>query len=103
MSIPRISHAQALVLYILTENENSAGESIPGRFVRRDMEKTGIKMSGPSFYQMMARMEDRGLIAGHYEKKTADGQTVRERAYKSTKTGVDQFNHSIDFYLELHS
>lgn len=52
----------------------------------------------PGFYQLMARMEDAGLVAGAYKKVKIDEERVQERWYKITGLGVRQYNSARDFY-----
>ena len=60
-----------------------AGER-SGRTVRRSLARHGIERSGPAFYQMMARLEDAGFVAGEYDQKIVDGQIIKERRYTLT-------------------
>ena len=55
--IPDITHLQFLVLGMLR-----GGERL-GRTVRRSLARHGVARTGPAFYQMMARLEDAGLVS----------------------------------------
>ena len=65
------------------------------------MEEFGIHKAGPSFYQLMARLEDAGLVEGAYVKRAIEGRTVREREYRITADGSRAWTESGRFYLEL--
>src|SRR4029078_9153999 len=79
--IPEITHLQFLVLGMLRGGERT------GRLVRRTPKRHGIARSGPAFYQMMARLEDAGLVAGQYDQKIVDGQIIKEARYSLTASG----------------
>lgn len=79
--IPEITHLQFLVLGMLR------GEERAGRYIRRALSRHGVRRSGPAFYQMMARLEDAGLVAGEYDQKIVDGQIIKERRYTLRANG----------------
>ena len=91
--IPRITHLQFLVLGMLR------GHVRRGRHVRSELGKHGVRRSGPAFYQMMARLEDAGLVTGAYDQKIVAGQIIKERQYTLTPSGVAAWNATRDFYL----
>lgn len=91
--IPTLTHLQFLVAGILR------GRSLPGRMVREELEARGVRRGGPAFYQMMARMEDVGLVTGTYNQEIVEGQIIRERHYALTAEGLRAWNASRDFYL----
>lgn len=94
MGVPRLSHLQFLVVGILR------GRSVPGREVRASLEGFGVRKSGPAFYQLMARLEDSGLVEGEYHQEIVDGQIIRERHYSLTADGSRAWEGSRDFYLD---
>ena len=91
--IPRITHLQFLVLGMLR------GSARRGRHVRRELGKHGVRRSGPAFYQMMARLEDAGLVAGAYDQRIVAGQIIKERQYTLTPSGLAAWTATRDFYL----
>ncbi len=91
--IPKLSHLQFLVAGILR------GRAMPGRVLRDELEARGVRRGGPAFYQMMARMEDVGLVSGTYHQEIIEGQIIRERHYELTAEGLRAWNTSRDFYL----
>ncbi len=91
--IPDITHLQFLVLGMIR------GESRLGRDVRRELSKHGVNRSGPAFYQMMARLEDAGLVTGEYDQKVVAGQIIKERRYTLTPDGAAAWRATRDFYL----
>lgn len=93
--IPDITHLQFLVLGTLRARER------PGRFVRRALARHGIARTGPAFYQMMARLEDAGLVAGEYDKKVVDGQIIKERRYTLTPAGDAAWTSTRAFYSDV--
>jgi len=92
--IPEITHLQFLVLGMLRGGERA------GRVVRRTLKRHGIDRSGPAFYQMMARLEDAGLVAGEYDQKIIDGQIIKERRYSLTARGETAWTATRAFYSD---
>ena len=92
--IPEITHLQFLVLGMLRE----AGR--PGRFIRRALARHGVRRTGPAFYQMMARLEDAGLVEGEYDQKIVEGQIIKERRYTLTPAGDAAWSATRAFYSE---
>ena len=56
--------------------------------------------TGPAFYQMMARLEDAGLVAGEYDQKIVDGQIIKERRYSLTARGETAWTATRVFYSD---
>jgi DNA-binding PadR family transcriptional regulator len=92
MPLPDLTHLQFLVLAALMEGERS------GRDIRGRLSKEGIPKSGPAFYQLMARMEEAGLVEGRYADVVIDDQVVKERRYTITGTGEVARERALDFY-----
>jgi DNA-binding PadR family transcriptional regulator len=92
--IPEITHLQFLVLGMLRAGER------PGRLVRRSLARHGIERTGPAFYQMMARLEDAGLVTGEYDQKIVDGQIIKERRYTLTPRGDAAWTSTRAFYSD---
>ena len=90
--IPRLTHQQFLVVGALY------GAERPGRDLRQVLRDQGVRKSGPAFYQMMARLEDAGLVTGRYDQQIVDGQILRERHYRATGDGLAAWRKSRDFY-----
>ena len=76
-----LPHLQFAVLSILGETE------LAGREVRVQLASLGLEKAGPTFYRLMSRLEESGLVRGRYEQEVVDGQIVRERCYVSTARG----------------
>ncbi len=91
----RLSQLQFLVLGSLLQGER------PGREVREELARFGVKRSGPSFYQLMSRLEEGRLVEGRYRQRIVDSQIIRERNYRLTAKGRSawdgyrRFNESI--------
>ena len=94
MSVPRLSHLQFLVIGIV------GGSTVPGREVRDRLRGFGIRKGGLAFYQLMARLEDGGLVEGTYSQQVVDGQIIRERHYVVTADGRQAWGASRDFYTK---
>ena len=92
--IPEITHLQFLVLGLLRQSGRL------GRDLRRELARQGIKRTSPAFYQMMARLEDGGLVSGEYDQKVVAGQMIKERRYVATAAGASAWNSTRDFYLK---
>jgi DNA-binding PadR family transcriptional regulator len=91
--MPAITHLQFLVLGMLRAAPQS------GRDIRRELARHGVRRSGPAFYQMMARLEDAGLVDGEYDQKIVAKQIIKERRYTLTRDGMAAWNSTRDFYL----
>ena len=94
--VPTLTHLQFKVLGLLLE-----GEATPGREVREGLRGAGGRQTGPAFYQMMARLEDAGLVEGSYRRDVVDGQPIKERVYRLTPSGLRAWRETRDFYLEI--
>ena len=92
--IPEITHLQFLVLGMLRGGER------PAAHVRRALARHGVRRTGPAFYQMMARLEDAGLVAGEYDQKIVDGQIIKERRYALTARGEAAWTATRAFYSD---
>ena len=92
--LPDITHLQFLVLEALTGSEQ------PGRVVRELLAGYGVRNSAPAFYQMMARLEQAGLVIGRYDHKDLNGLRVKERCYAITRAGQRAFEATRAFYLD---
>ena len=90
--IPDITHLQFLVLGMLRDGERA------GRVLRRALARHGVQRSAPAFYQMMARLEDAGLVEGAYDQKVVDGQIIKERRYLITTRGAAAWTATRAFY-----
>jgi DNA-binding PadR family transcriptional regulator len=92
--LPQISHLQFAVLDQLLAGQQT------GRAIRAQLRQLRVRQTGPAFYQMMARLEDDGLVEGWYEQKVVAGQILRERRYAITDAGRKSWGESRRFYLE---
>ncbi|HEY2433235.1 MAG TPA: helix-turn-helix transcriptional regulator [Vicinamibacterales bacterium] len=92
--LPAVTHLQFLVLAVLR------GGPRTGHPVRRALARHGIRRSGPAFYQMMARLEDAGFVAGEYDQKVVGGQIIKERRYTLTAAGETAWTSTRAFYDE---
>ena len=92
--VPSLTHLQFLVLSSLR------GGPATGREVRTRLEEFSVRKSSPAFYQLMARMEDAGVVKGWYEQQIVDSQIIRERHYEITAQGESAWDTSSDFYRQ---
>src|SRR5256885_11573962 len=92
MPLPDLTHLQFAVLSIVGGSEKS------GREVRERLTKEKLRMSGPAFYQLMARLEESKFVAGHYLQKIVEGQIIKDRRYKITAQGLRAWNDAREFY-----
>ena len=92
--VPQITHLQFLVLAALRSGARR------GRHLRRELGRHGVERSAPAFYQMMARLEDAGLVDGEYDQKIVAGQIIKERRYRLTESGEAEWKRTRDFYAE---
>ena len=94
MRIPDLSHLQFLVLAQVLAEERT------GRQIRAGLKPYRVRQSGPAFYQMMARMENAGLVEGWYTQDVIDGQIIKERVYAITEKGERAWQTTRDFYAD---
>ena len=92
--VPAITHLQFLVLTLLRPDARL------GRHLRTRLARHGVRRSAPAFYQMMARLEDAGLVDGDYDQKVVRGQIIKERRYALTAVGEAAWRSTRDFYAE---
>ena len=92
--IPAISHLQFLTLDILLRGER------PGRAIRDEVRRHGVRQSLAAFYQLMARLDRSGLVEGWYEQAEVGGQAVTERRYRITGAGRAAWLETRAFYAE---
>jgi DNA-binding PadR family transcriptional regulator len=91
--LPAITHLQFLVLGQLL----AAAQA--GRDLRAELRRHGVRRTAPAFYQMMARLEDAGLVEGWYDRKVLEGQLIKERHYRLRPAGARAWSATRDFYL----
>lgn len=94
-SLPGLTHLQFLVLGVLREDEQ------PGRVIREALGSYGVRRSGPAFYQLMARLEQGGMVEGWYEQIVVGDQAVTERRYRITPAGARLWARARGFYEEV--
>ncbi len=94
MRVPKLSHIQFMILTLLQAEDAS------GKEIRDALRRSGVRRSGPGFYQIMSRMEDGGFVKGKYRQEIVDSQIIRERYYEITAVGRRACRDSRDFYLE---
>jgi PadR family transcriptional regulator PadR len=92
MSTPPLSSLQFLVLQVIGAVERS------GKEVREKLAQHGHRKSLPSFYQLMARLEDSGFVTGSYRLINIEGQIVKERWYKISAAGIRACETTKGFY-----
>ena len=95
---PPLSALQFAVLDTLGTVELS-GKQLRGNLAA----ERGIKKSGPSFYQLMARLEEAKLVEGRIDQKIVDGQIIKERFYKVTGEGSRAVHATAHFYQSRKS
>lgn len=91
---PEITHLQFAVLHRV------AG-GVSGRKLREELADLGFKMSRPAFYQLMARLENTGLVEGKFKPKTVGGYRIREKHYEITGEGESAVASVHRFYARL--
>jgi len=93
-SLPALTHLQFVVLGALLADERA------GKDLRRELARYGVRRTAAAFYQMMARLEDAGWVAGSYTQQIIDSQIIKERCYRITATGQRAWTRTRDFYAE---
>lgn len=92
--LPTLTHLQFCVLTILLDSELS-GREVRERLTNDYKEKRTLA----SFYQLMSRLEESGMIEGHYKTKSVEGQGIRTRYYKVLGHGVQCWEQTRNFYI----
>jgi DNA-binding PadR family transcriptional regulator len=90
--LPELSHLQFAVLEVLGTEVGS------GKDLRKRLSERGIKKSGPSFYQMMARLEDAKFVEGWYKQEIIEGQIIKERQYRILADGIRALKRTKQYY-----
>lgn len=90
-----LSDIQFLVLSLLM------GGSQKGRALREAMKQEGKSKSLPAFYQLMSRMENAGLVKSWHETIVVGGQTLKEKYYELTGTGISEWESTLAFYQRV--
>lgn len=93
VEVPPIEHLQMLILTLLQE------KVMQGPDLHMELRKWGACPTGPSFYQAMKRMEDRGLVTGYRE---GYGRN-RKKEYCCTEYGKKVYQRTVSFYQHLIS
>src|SRR3954471_20223810 len=90
MVLPDIGTRQALVLNLLSDSEEKSG-----RELRNGLEEIeGASKSRVSFYQLMGRLEDAGLVRGRVSQEGESASVgvrrgpIPEKRYRITGDGV---------------
>lgn len=91
-NLPELTHLQFAVLNIMETG------MISGRDLREGLRNVGIRKSGPSFYQMMARLEESKFVKGWYDQKIVEGQIIKERRYQILGNGISGLKQARNFY-----
>jgi hypothetical protein len=95
--LPELTGLQFSVLTILM------GARRTGRYIREKLAEQGVKKSLAAFYQLMARLEEAGMVRGWYEKRTIEGQVVKERHYEIVGHGLRCWEQTRGFYVKAGS
>lgn len=72
-----------------------------GRELRQLLAENKIRKTGPSFYQLMARLEEARFVEGEYSQKIVEGQIIKERFYQVTGQGEKAMRQTLQFYNNL--
>lgn len=89
--MPAAARVRSLVLASLADSGRTARE------LRATLAEHGVRQSLPAFFEMMAGLEDDGLVTGRDELRDRGGQTFQERAYEITAAGQDAWRSFGDF------
>lgn len=90
--LPTVTHLQFLVLEHLRGGERAGSDT------RALLAEHGARRTLAAFYQLMARLEEGGLVVGRYAQKTVRGQVVKERRYALTPLGEAAWQETCSFY-----
>lgn len=96
--VSEVTPSQFAVLGVLAHGGEAAG-----RDVRKELEKLKLKKSLPAFYQLMARLEEGGLVKGWYDEKVVHGQRIKERRYRLLAAGQRAFDNACVFHDQVRN
>lgn len=96
--LPKITHLQFLVLNIVRSHRLHADGLISGRELRKAMKDQGVVKRGPSFYQLMRRLESGGLVRGQNKDHVIDDHKITVRKYRITSFGRQAIDDTWKFY-----
>ncbi len=94
-NLPGLSQLQFLALGALIAGER------PGRELREEVRRFGVRRTRAAFYQFMARLERDGLVEGWYAPVRAGEVTVTERHYRITAAGQRAWKETRAFHAAV--
>jgi DNA-binding PadR family transcriptional regulator len=98
MPLPTLTALQAAIL------DSAGSRETAGQEIREYLKKNhGFRISGPAFYQAMARLEEAGFVQGQYKSEVIEGQIIKRRVYRLTGQGECALDETIGFYQSLQS
>lgn len=89
--LPTLSHLQFLILHRLVMHGRQWSADLQAHIISH-----GNRMSGPSFYQLMRRMERDGLVVGRTGRRP--GSRAIARDYRVTDAGQEAWAAVQEFY-----
>jgi len=92
MALPPLTSLQAAILDAVGARETA------GHKVRECLKQQGVVISGPAFYQAMARLEEADFVMGRYENEVVEGQVIKRRVYRLSGHGKSALQDTIRFY-----
>lgn len=95
--LPKLTHLQFYVLSVLMEGQK-AGREVRDKLASEHRQKKTLA----SFYQLMSRLEDAGMVKGWYESKRIDDVTIKERRYEILGPGIKAKQEQESFYLQAN-
>ena len=96
--IPSLTHLQFTILANVSANNDVAGVQLRQLLTS----SLGQTYSGPAFYQLMGRMEEAGLVSGHYVVNLVNETPVKERRYRIEDAGHEALRGVLEFYGAFH-
>jgi len=96
MKLPELTHLSYAVLKTVKNSKKH------GRKIRLFLEETiSHETSLAAFYQLMSRLKKIGVINGNYCIRVVDGQTIKERVYRITPSGIRMIRETERFYKQF--
>jgi DNA-binding PadR family transcriptional regulator len=77
---------------------NKMNCKVHGYNLRKLLSEKGIKISGPTFYQLMTRLKKSKYIEDDYAKLQVNHQIFYGRVYKITRLGKALYKNTQKFY-----
>ena len=96
MSLPQMTPLQALVVNVLFDGEKTC------RQIQEELAFRGVPMAMHLVYRLLNRAQLAGHVWARFRRwKTPEGHTVREKHYRVSSQGLDEWKKMVAFYAAM--